>query len=271
MMSETGTKDWKVLDFRVGKTEPNPHGGNFQKFFVDFEGSPDTYWRRREGDSPEKGNSYYGTISKNDYGPKFKKEKAPDQGGAAAKRDWQPESQRDPERSVRILRQHSQTAALQFLAMTRFPVEPENRMVALEQIVKPFIDWFDADVNQAGQTAIQASGKATAGSEGAKTPSTAHSPASGQRSAESQFEEEKGERHQWLCQLLEDAGLDATGAHALGSFMVGRFNPEQIKKAETGLQDIESQQDTLSRLRTAYEKATGTLLPVPSDDPQIPF
>lgn len=77
-MSDAITQDWKVLDVREGKTEPNPHGGEFQKFYVDFEGSPDTYWRRKKGDTPKVGQSYYGTISEGQYGPIFKKEKLPE-------------------------------------------------------------------------------------------------------------------------------------------------------------------------------------------------
>jgi len=116
-MSETATlpqtKEWKVLNFRPGKTEPNPHGGQFQKFYVDFEGSPDTYWRRREGDEPEVGRSYYGTITEGNYGPMFKKEKAPDSASSGSPRshgsrskEWKPESQYDPEKTARIGRAH---------------------------------------------------------------------------------------------------------------------------------------------------------------------
>ena len=158
-MPETGTKEWKVIDVREGKTEPNPHGGMFQKFYVDFEGSPDTYWRRREGDAPEVGKAYYGSITKGDYGPRFKKEKVPEgySGGSSeakatsSKGSWQPESERDPERAARILRQHSQGCAIEWAGLMQAQGKlPENFG---PNDLKTLIDWFDLDAQEAGLAA----------------------------------------------------------------------------------------------------------------------
>src|SRR5207344_1194692 len=74
-------KDWKVLAVREGKKEPNPEGGELQKFYVDFEGAKDVYWRRKLPATVDIGSTYFGTISEGDYGPLFKKESPTSFGG----------------------------------------------------------------------------------------------------------------------------------------------------------------------------------------------
>jgi hypothetical protein len=173
-VSETGTKDWKVLAFRVGKTEPNPHGGEFQKYYVDFEGSPDTYWRRKAGDAPEAGRSYYGTIRQGDYGPIFKKEKPPEGDGSThtagsrnygSSKGWQPDSERDPERVARISRSHAQEMALRYAAetdaLTGLKEQPDPR-ATVPAFFWRLVDQFEMDVEEAAaQKAARAGGAST--------------------------------------------------------------------------------------------------------------
>jgi hypothetical protein len=69
-MSEA--KDWTVTEVRIGKTKHNPHGGQLQAYYVDFEGAADVYWQRKAGNTPNVGEAYFGTIEDGQYGPRFK-------------------------------------------------------------------------------------------------------------------------------------------------------------------------------------------------------
>ena len=83
---KTETKDWTVTEVRTGKVKNNPHGGQLQAFYVDFEGSSDVYWQRKAGNNPQVGESYYGYIGEGEYGPRFYQEKLPeDYNGSANK------------------------------------------------------------------------------------------------------------------------------------------------------------------------------------------
>jgi hypothetical protein len=261
-MRGTGTREWKVLDVREGKVEPNPHGGNFQKFYVDFEGSDDTYWRRKEGDKPEVGKSYYGTITEGNYGPMFKKEKKPEGGGFEARPggrggDWQPESERDPERAARILRQHSQEMALRWTALLQ-AADPNlaqtNGGLTLAQAFQ-FADAFDRDVNEAGQAASQGAGASAPLDAQASSPATTPAP-----------EKPPADTAQWFTKLLEDAHMDPVAALELGKYIAHKFSDEQRKRAASGLRDLDAQGETVKRLTSAYEKSEGKLLPLSSDD-----
>lgn len=146
-------QEWTVLAVREGKEEPNPNGGMLKKHYVDFEGARDVYWRRKMPATVEVGQSYFGTISEGTYGPMFKKE-SPDQaaapqssGGSSGGRAWIPESEKDPERSARILRQHSQEMALRVYAKAGFEGQD------LHAYLRAWTDWFDDDVNRVGEAA----------------------------------------------------------------------------------------------------------------------
>lgn len=253
-MSEVGTKEWKVLDFRVGKTEPNPHGGQFQKFYVDFEGSPDTYWRRREGDEPEKGRSYYGTITEGNYGPMFKKEKPPEgstgsSGGSKNySKEWTPEAQRDPERAARILRQHSQSAAIDAIKASGI-IAPNTD--AFREQIKQWTDFFDQDVIAAGQKAAQAGGESTGnGSNG----TTSQRPAPGAQETQSNAE--------YLSKLLEEAGFDLAQVTVVQRYIETNFDNERRTKVEAALKDITRAPKAYDQLKQETEAWTGEALPV---------
>lgn len=167
-------QEWKVLSVRSGKTVDNPKGpGSLTALYIDFEGvedgwaSPDgVYWRRKTGNEPNMGDSFWGTISVGEYGyrfdwdntkavgtsqqpsqPKFKQAAGQPQGG---------ESQDARQRS--IVRQHSEEMALRFLAIA----QQEDQGVSgemkgtpvvlftpewLEINLWPIVDAFQADAS----------------------------------------------------------------------------------------------------------------------------
>jgi hypothetical protein len=140
-------KDWKVLAVREGKKEPNPKGGEFQKFYVDFEGAKDVYWRRKLPATVDVGSTYFGTISEGDYGPLFKKESpggfAGGRGGAGnGAGSFTPQSPLDPEHLARVTRARAQRLAVQVLLARDALTGDED--TARELIVQ-WTDWFVDD------------------------------------------------------------------------------------------------------------------------------
>lgn len=263
---------WTATYVKEGKTEENPRGGTLQKFYLDFEGSvdgfnaEDVYWRRKEGNAPVVGQSYVGSISIGDYGYRFKSE--PGAGTAAPRgsvntgsagtssKGWQPESERDPERSARILRQHSQEMAVRTLtALGSFQGKSAEM---LRGTLKTWTDFYDKDV-------IETSQGAPRGAADPKPPPTI--PAVDAAPAQPP----PGDDHYWLCKQLEKQAVGSYPATKLADFIVDRFTPEQILKARHGLGDHERAADTLAKLKTAYENAAGE--PLPTDDvaDDIPF
>jgi len=169
------TQEWTAESVRPGKVyDRNEHGKILQAFYVDFKGADGfkakgTYWKREEGNSPEIGKPANGTISVGDYGYRFKLEKmgGPRQSGGGSK-SWQSEQERDPERSARILRQHSQEMAIR--AWFAYAQGDYGAPSDTKGALKEWTDFFDADVNKAGQAAVQAHGNAT---ESASSPTSA--------------------------------------------------------------------------------------------------
>jgi hypothetical protein len=265
-MRETGTKEWKVLDVREGKTEPNPHGGEFQKYYVDFEGSDDTYWRRRAGDKPEVGRSYYGTISEGNFGPIFKKEKVPDgalSGSSEAstgKREWKPESQYDPEKVARMSRAHAQEMALRWAALL-----PDRGDLTLAKIFQ-FTDAFERDVETSGQAASPTQGL-THAKESASPPTSA-SPESGSPSAELNELAE-------CARALDTAGLTyAPARDKVAQYMVTMPEADRLRaiKQLVDAGDPETLAMTLRAMKQRTESALKKPLPsAPNPDDDIPF
>jgi hypothetical protein len=148
-----------MVAFNEGKTEPNPHGGNLTKFYVDFIGAdetevPDVYWRRKEGNAPEIQKPVFGTISQGNYGPMFKLEqkdgfKQQQTQGAAGTQavsdvNWD-------ERQRRIERQHSQEMALRLITATgdASDIDLSDANLArtyLNEVVRKLTDWFAKDL-----------------------------------------------------------------------------------------------------------------------------
>lgn len=252
-------QEWKVLDVREGDEEPGQKGGTLKKYYVDFEGCADTYWRRKMPATVEVGKTYFGTISNGDYGPIFKKE-SPGQGGGGGGgggggsrgggRSYKPESQFDPEKVARMGRAHAQGMAIELCkAMGIFDSKSGDQIVSK---LKHWTDWFEADVNAAGEQAKVAAPAAQSSPEPEQTTAP---PA-----AEPQPVDETTMRN-----LCEHAGLDKEPAERLTRFVCARLNAEQQQRAKTGLERETS--DTLDQLRSAYEQAEGS--PLEEDD--IPF
>lgn len=262
-MSEVGTREWKVLGFRPGKTEPNPHGGQFQKFYVDFEGSPDTCWRRREGDEPEIGRAYYGTVSEGNYGPMFKKEKAPDgstsSGGSknygGKSKEWTPEGDRDPEKVARIGRAHAQGMAVQTLtAMGAFEGKSAEQ---LHSTLKSWTDFYEQDVNEAAQ-------KAGGGGTG-NDPREASPPVDTPGPAQN-------DTGQLLDHLLEQAGVNYKAAGIIRDYALQEMSVEEQDAACNRLSKENTRAAAVVRLTERTEAALGEPLPgVEPDLSDVPF
>jgi hypothetical protein len=280
------TAEFTVKDARNAGTKPNPHGGTLVKWYCDLldeAGEPvkdssgkvsDAYWQRKEGSDVVPGDVVYGTISEGDFGLRFKMEKRPDghevkTGSAGSqntggKKDWEPESERDPERAARILRQHSQGLAVQVLtAMGSF--EGKDALT-LHRWLKEWTDYFDEDANKAGQAAKQASGiAAPQGKEGAAPSLASASPASVSQPADPSLTE--------IEQALDAAGLFGPPASQVASYMLTQFNAEQQVNAVRKLtgSDLEAQSSALDSLKTLTEKWSGKPLPVADPADSIPF
>jgi hypothetical protein len=245
-------QEWKVLAVREGAEEPGQKGGTLKKFYVDFEGCDDVYWRRKMPAQVEVGQTYFGTISNGDYGPIFKKESPGGAGGGhgggggdasrGGGRTFKPESEFDPEKVARMGRAHAQGMALTWLeAIGDMP----NDLAELW----PYVDAFEADVNAAGAKA-----KAAA-------PAPAPAAAEPAPPAEPEPVDETTIRN-----LCEHAGLDQAPAERLTRFVSGRLKPEQQQRAKTGLEREAA--DTLQQLSSAFEQAEG--FPLKEED-DIPF
>jgi hypothetical protein len=248
-MSETGTKDWLVEGVREGKTEPNPHGGELTKWYVDFQGSPDTYWRRKAGDTPEVGKSYYGTITIGDYGPRFKKEKKLDGSGASggSNGSWGGKS---PDQQASIVRQHSQEMALRYLAIFGDSAleanDADGLITSLVGEVKPIIDWFEADANKAQLASQQ--------------------PRQGPGTSLDRYG--VAER---IESLLTEAGENASAAHTISDYAISEMTPQEQDAAIDHLQKPDHRAGAVKRLRERTEQFHGQPLPNVDPDLDAPF
>lgn len=126
-------------------------------------------------------------------------------------------------------------------------------------------DWLTAFKEQveAGQAASQgvppiaADGAASALSVGASGKPPASQPAD--------------DSHQYLCTLLETAGLFPNQATALADYIL-TLTPEKVELARGGLENLDTAPAYLEKLTTAYTRDKGEPLPQsenPDDD--IPF
>lgn len=185
-------------------------------------------------------------------------------------REWQPETQRDPERSARILRQHSQSAAIQILTGTGSFTDPHATPERIQRWLTEWADWFDQDV-------IQAAKQGADKSEGA-TPLVSPSPASrtapgtSAQAVDARPGPERNDEAQYLDHCLDDMGvIDYDDRRWLVSAWeaLEKKKKEPAYKQLTNVGDPEHQQAGLKRL---WELAG----PVPEyfrdkDDEAIPF
>jgi hypothetical protein len=259
-----------VVVKQVGEGRPWEHGITY--WDVCFERNGEDFhctWGKKET-PPTVGEQAEGEFFQKNGEWRFRKASKPPaevQTGSAAsqnaggKREWKPESQYDPEKTARIGRSHAQhMAILTCEGMGLF------ESVSADQIASKIKSWttfYMDDVNAAGEAAKQASGiAAPQGKEGAAPLPASASPASASRPAD--------DTHQFLCTIIETAGLAAYPASKLADFIVSKLNPGQRKRAETGLSDLDTAGETLAKLKTAYEQAEGPLPEADIED-SIPF
>lgn len=272
-MSYALVGEFTVTGARNRGNKPNPHGGELTKWYVDLEddqGNPvrneggvvaDVYWQRKAGSEVTVGDKIYGKVEEGDHGLRFKLEPKPD-GGArggredaagSSKREWKPESQYDPEKVARITRAHAQKMGLQWAEILAAD-SPEVRDGLTLAKVFQFADAFQHDIETNGQAAIQGAGASA-------TPHAQASPPAATPAPESQ----STDTAQYFTKLLEDCAMDRVAALELGKFIAHKFSWSQCQRAESGLRELGSQQDTVKRLTSAYEKSEGKLLPLSTD------
>lgn len=228
-------------------------------------------WGKKSEGAPQVGEELEGEFYKDKRNEwKFRKASKSPGPSSGGKRDWQPESQRDPERSARILRQHSQGLAVQIAlagdlkALVNEAAGPGQGTVRLCKEFVDIIDLLDADVNKAGQAATQAQASPRS-IEPPEIPKELRLQAQIAQNTLS-------ESHWWFEDHLMKAGLDGTGAKRLATFILDRFDAEQGKRAEQGLSDFDTMGETLAKLETAFRTIEGENLPKDGNDMEdLPF
>lgn len=254
----SATQKWTAQAVREGKISENQKGpGQLQVFYVDFVGvdgevKDGAYWRRKVGNAPNVGESYYGTIKEGDYGPRFYQERqegSPPTPSPSKGREWKSESDFDPERTARIGRSHAQEMALRAIAL--YGVRDGN--ADLKGPLITWTDFFEADVNRAAKAA-------RGGGEAPGTESVPAPPPS-----------QKDEQEAFL-NALDNAGVPAPAGRVIGDYVNQEFTDQQRRSATQSLLNIDTQGDARKKLWDLTEKAFGEPLPtVEEDDSSIPF
>lgn len=267
-------------------------GGTFLSYSVDFEDpvgiiQQSVEWSRKpESRPPTAGEEVVGEIQEGRFGPKFKLDFEATkelQGGTrqnasqpssrpsgGSKGSWQPESERDPERAARILRQHSQEMAIRFMSM----LGKVPQMGKAQEALTELIDWFDQDVHKAGQAASQGAGRAKE----ARSDSSPAPPDSPPARPEP-GDEEKSMLKDIDMAILEVPGADLMAADAryqIGLYMLSELQEADRDRALNQLCNkgsMEGQIATLDAMKKRTEKWTGHRLPQPVEDPldDVPF
>lgn len=228
-------------------------GGCFYAYPVRLKGvSEEVEWSRKtDSKAPQVGDEIVADLNPGPYGLKLQVDwdamKGRNSGSGASKGEtggsgWQPESQRDPERSARILRQHSQSCAIEYAELLGDkPSLPELFALA---------DSFDNDVHQTAAKAAQGSDGSPA------TPDPAPST------------ESDGDA---LPVLLELAGLSGEAARKVAAYANAELTEAQRKGAIEQLRNEPQRAQALERLKTLTEKHTGEPLPGYEPEDDIPF
>ena len=252
-------KEWKVLSVREGKETDNPHGGKLKAFYVDFEGAEDVYWRRKMPAEVNAGETYFGTISKNQYGLAFKKEN-PGGGSASAGgsnhssgiRSYKPESEFDPEKVARIGRAHAQGMAVRVAEIAHREAGALDEDKLKPALIK-WIDWFEADVDAAATRARSAA------------PAT--NELNGLRNVvESTERHNNAHEREKFRNLFELKALSMGASSKLADFVM-KMTHEQRVRAWNGLGMAETEMETLKKLEDSFREVEGESL----TDSAIPF
>lgn len=253
-MSEAVT----VKSFGEGRPWSSPDGKINLTFFetvfsragTDFTAN----WGKKSGE-PKVGETVEGEFFEKNGEQRFRIASQGGGGGGSATRpvhrSYEVESQRDPERSARILRQHSQDMALRCYELLGVKDVDLNQIFATA-------DQFDGDVIAVGEKAAQG-----AGSVGGTPSSPSSAPREASPAPAQALELEK---------LLEGAGFTPAQTTVVGRYIEDRFDPSQRASAEASLKDPERVQWAVQKLTEGAEHWSGEPLPVttPEDD-DIPF
>ena len=265
-----GPAEFTVKEARHRGTKPNSHGGELDKWYVDFldhegkfikdsSGKPsDAFWQRKAPSEVNPGDVVWGTITEGDYGLRFKMEKRPDDAGGGEGRevsssgsgDYGRRGGKSPDQQAAIERQ----VALKILA-------PRINKDGLSDEVKSLAEEIE--------TIIQA---ATAAEADSGSP-TAHNP---RASAASQPPDDTAHG---FTHYLEESGENAASATLITNWLMsadpvdGALTDKQQDEALKQLQDPETRLEAASKLRGLYVKANGELpeAEVVDPDDQIPF
>lgn len=238
-------------------------GGSFLSYTVDFEAEDGVLeraveWSRKpESKAPQVGDRVAGHIEPGKFSEKFKMDfeatkelgASPRSSGSSERStgrssNWQPESERDPERAARILRQHSQEMALRFLAIqaAEGAVSNPDMQWTVEDVFK-LADRFDQDVYETGQHSLLTS------LTGAPRPQKESAP-------------ERSTEQDDIEQLLDSAGLINSAARLMvTNYMLQELEPVRRQKALNALQDFDRQGAALEALKKGTVEWTGEELP----------
>lgn len=263
-MSETVT----VIEAK----NPNPweHGITYYDMIFDRNGQRFGCSWGTKGGEPQVGEEVTGEFSQKDDGSwKFTKGSKDKPSGGNSRPSESSTGTRSSsgetnwtERNAEIRRQHSQQVAIEALALAKFA---PTTFEMLKSEIDSWADYFDADAIAAGQKASQGAGAGTEGG-GSPTSSSVHSKAAPPP------EQSPADAHEWLENLLIQGGASTYGAGKLASFATEELSPENLKKCEALLSNLDSQVDGRERLEASYTKAKGE--PVPQEDPDeepLPF
>ena len=240
------TDDWAVEDVREGDTQ-EVNGRQLQKFYVDFVGAPDTYWRRRAGDKPKIGESYYGTISENQYGLQFKKERR-EGGGSGGSGGGGRMRERPPAEIAGARHAHNLLVASENLE--RLPARASKSEVAERiGILTEFADSLDRQTAAISEAA-----------DGAGEGNPRSTPAPSQAGI-----------HERLDSLLEAAGVNSAAATIIRNYVLEQMTVEEQDAVLARLGNDAMKAGAVNRLKERAEKHHGEPLPTAQTDDDIPF
>jgi len=256
--------EYTVKSVRPGKVyDRNEHGQVLQAFYVDLQG-PDgkieqgCYWRRKEGNNPEEGQSVFGEVSEGDYGPRFKQAK-----GGGGSSDYGSRSSgagnfkgggKSPDQQASIVRQHSQEMCLRWLEVHGHAPDGLDGL-------RPIIDWFEADANKAASEAGgKSAGPDASGSASAGAPPTAASP------------QTDSSVHQRFTEQLEAGGLNPAASTLVTNWVFSDWDStDEQDRALKALEDPSRQAGAVKKIRGRYEGLHGPLPEASPYDEDIPF
>jgi hypothetical protein len=257
-VSLPATGEFTIKGARNAGTKPNPHGGEFDKWYVDLidpDGKPirdaqgktdGAYWQRKSPSEVNEGDVVYGTVSEGEYGLRFKLEQRPDGGSTSTSGggDYRARGGKSPDQQASIERQ----VALKILAPT---INSEGLSENVKATVLEIESFIQAARGAGDSNAAAASG-------------TQPNPGPPQAS-------ETQSTHERIQGLLEEAGVNWFIAQRLKDWALEELEPTKQDEVITALQNPERRENCVEWMKKTYESVKGAL-PAPKDDgDDIPF